>query len=515
MFEYINRVHVRRLHVHQTISRTFRLADDILADIRTFTASPEDMRAISPNPDLIAEINASSGVQYPVTIKGSYLIENPALCSSVPDLSVLIIVHTAPNHFEQRNAMRKTWANDTNYNSLGKVKTLFLFGTVHNQTVQIELEKEFKEHQDFLQGDFVDAYRNLTHKGVMGYRWVSERCRNAKYILKVDDDIVVDMYRLFTKVIPKYSNKTKQILCNHISPGTMRIIREKKSKWYVNEKHFKRQKFYPEYCSGFLVLFSNDVIPALFKATTVTPFFWVDDVYLYGLAPSHVPGIKYNGLEQKDHMLDGNKALKCYRNETMNNQHKCDYLVTGSRKMQVSVAIWSEMTKQYEKVSFCRSFTLVFSSSAIPKVTRKEPKIEEHERDVTDTGDKDLTIRLKQLTNKNNSDMKPSNSMKKKIINTATTKTSSDSKTERVVSLMHRLLDQKQKKKKRRQRHVISESESCTIEGKKKKKVEVEEVTVNAVTDNAMAIAGLSKMVEKLIDKFDRMSASNDSKQSS
>ncbi|XP_052801703.1 lactosylceramide 1,3-N-acetyl-beta-D-glucosaminyltransferase-like isoform X2 [Mya arenaria] len=349
MLQYVDQVRIRHFTVNRTTRRPSSLADDIWATMRAFTPSPDDMRAIAPNPDLIAKINASSDVQYPVTINGSYLIENPALCSSVPDLSVLIIVHTAPDHFELRSAMRRTWANDTYYKSLGKVRTLFLLGTVHNTKVQIELEREFKEHQDLLQGDFVDAYRNLTHKGVLGYRWVSERCRNAKYILKVDDDIVVDMYRLFTKVLPKYTNKTKQILCNHIFPGTMLIIREKKSKWYVNENHFKGHKFYPEYCSGFLVLFSNDVIPAIFKSASVTPFFWVDDVYLYGLAPKHVPGIEYNGLEQKDHMLDSNNALKCYRNETMNNQHKCDYLVTGSRKMQVSVEIWSEMTKQYEK----------------------------------------------------------------------------------------------------------------------------------------------------------------------
>ncbi|XP_052819735.1 uncharacterized protein LOC128245576 [Mya arenaria] len=331
---------------HETIIRP---ADKLLAVKGNRTVAPEDLTAISPNPDLIAKINASSDVQYPVTFKGFYLIENPELCSSVPDLTVLIIVHTAPIHFERRNVMRKTWTNDTHYKSLGNVRTLFLLGTVNDKTVQTELENEFKKHQDILQGDFVDAFKNLTHKGVMGYRWVSEWCRNAKYILKVDDNIVVHMFRLFTKVIPKYTNKTKQILCNHILPGTMLIIREKKSQWYVNENHFKGQKFYPEYCSGFLVLFSNDVIPAIFKAASVTPFFWVDNVYLYGLAPSHVPGITYNGLDKKDHMLDGDKALKCYRNKTLNNQHNCNFLVTGSQTVQVSVEIWSEMTKQYKQ----------------------------------------------------------------------------------------------------------------------------------------------------------------------
>jgi hypothetical protein len=130
----------------------------------------------------------------------------------------------------------------------------------------------------------------------------------------------------------------------------MPIIREKKSKWYVNENHFRGKTAFPEYCSGFMVLYTNDVIPAIYRAATMTPFFWVDDVYLYGLAPGHVPGIKYSDMKKTDHMLDGQKALNCYRNVTENLSKKCDYLVTGSRKLQVSKDTWNEMRKQFENV---------------------------------------------------------------------------------------------------------------------------------------------------------------------
>jgi len=301
---------------------------------------------ISAKPDIINLINASF-VKYPLTINGSYLMENPDLCTSVPNLSVLIVVHTAPDHFELRQAMRRTWANNSYYESLGQVRTIFLLGTVSNVSLQSKLEAEFKTHGDLVQGDFVDAYRNLTHKGVMGYKWITERCRNAKFILKVDDDVVVDMYRLFKHVLPKYKDKQKLIFCNHIYAGTMLIIRDKKNKWYVSENHFKGKKFYPEYCSGFLVLFTNDVIPALSRAASLTPFFWVDDVYLYGLVPSHVPGLTYSNLKQEEHMLNGQKALACYRNTTMIQNHKCDYLVTGTRNLRVAQDTWTEMTKQY------------------------------------------------------------------------------------------------------------------------------------------------------------------------
>ncbi|KAH3773595.1 hypothetical protein DPMN_174957 [Dreissena polymorpha] len=311
----------------------------------TTTLSPELM-AITPQLELDRLINASSKEKYPVTINGKYIFENPQLCSSVANLSVLIIVHTAPDHFKMRLAIRRTWANDTYYRKMGVARVLFLLGQVEDLELQMKMEAEFKEYRDMLQGDFRDSYRNLTHKGVMGYKWITERCRNAKFILKTDDDIVVNMFILFTRVLPKFENKTKQIVCNHVLANTMSIFRDKINKWYVSEHNFRGKHSYPEYCSGFIVLFTNDVIPAIFRAATMTPFFWVDDVYLYGLAPSHVPGIKYSSLTE--HALIWSTALNCYRNMTENFNNTCDVLVTKSWHPGESEETWVEMIKQFE-----------------------------------------------------------------------------------------------------------------------------------------------------------------------
>lgn len=49
---------------------------------------------------------------------------------------------------------------------------------------------------DIVQEDFVDSYRNLTHKAIMALRWVSQNCQNAKLILKADDDIFINIFKL-------------------------------------------------------------------------------------------------------------------------------------------------------------------------------------------------------------------------------------------------------------------------------------------------------------------------------
>ncbi|KAL4223620.1 hypothetical protein ACF0H5_017089 [Mactra antiquata] len=315
------------------------------------------LRNITVKPSLKLLINATK-TKYPVTIDAPYLLHDPKLCSSVRNLSVLVIVHTAPDHFDRRNSMRETWTNETYYRHLGRLRVLFLLGRVNDYNLQLRIEEEFKTHKDLLQGDFVDAYRNLTHKGVMGYKWISEYCRNAKIILKVDDDIVINMFKFFTDVYPKYSVKPKEILCNHIHPGTMLIIRNKNSKWYVHEDHFKGQKTYPRYCSGFMVMITNDVIPAIFRSASLTPFFWVDDVYLYGLAPGNVPGIHYNDMKKKDFSLSVQTALKCYRNETST----CEYLAVGASGRYDVIEVWSNMVNLYEQ---SRKVTTIAARKAV------------------------------------------------------------------------------------------------------------------------------------------------------
>ena len=54
--------------------------------------------------------------------------------------------------------------------------------------------KEMNRFNDFIIGDFIDSYKNLTLKTFSGYKYVSEYCSNNenKLILMHDDDILVN-----------------------------------------------------------------------------------------------------------------------------------------------------------------------------------------------------------------------------------------------------------------------------------------------------------------------------------
>ncbi|GBN71579.1 Beta-1,3-galactosyltransferase 4 [Araneus ventricosus] len=120
------------------------------------------------------------------------LSENP-LCS--PKLFLLILVASAPENFEQRDAIRKTWADPENKNSAIsglKTKTVFLIGRSSSRFLNALLKSENEVYNDILSGDYLDTYRNLTLKVVHGLRWASSHCQPS-YTMKTDDDCFVNV----------------------------------------------------------------------------------------------------------------------------------------------------------------------------------------------------------------------------------------------------------------------------------------------------------------------------------
>jgi hypothetical protein len=93
------------------------------------------------------------------------LIPASDFCISSDDTApFLILVHSAPDNVALRNAVRETWGG------VRGARTTFLLGAVEAGGKQTALEREHEEHGDLVQGTFVDAYRNMTYKHLMGYR---------------------------------------------------------------------------------------------------------------------------------------------------------------------------------------------------------------------------------------------------------------------------------------------------------------------------------------------------------
>lgn len=118
---------------------------------------------------------------------------------------LLILVCTAPQNLNQRNAIRASWGGQREARGL-RVQTLFLLGEPsgqHPSSVSHEnhLARESAARGDILQAAFQDSYRNLTLKTLSGLNWADKHCPMARYILKTDDDVFVNVPELVSELV--------------------------------------------------------------------------------------------------------------------------------------------------------------------------------------------------------------------------------------------------------------------------------------------------------------------------
>ena len=248
---------------------------------------------------------------YPLTLESPYVINSPNVCRGVWPLHVLVVVHSSTTNFQRRRLIRETWASK-HVMTTRNLRVLFVLGLTAKAAVQAQIEVERVVYEDLIQGAFRDTYHNLTHKGVLAYRWIHEHCPQAQLILKVDDDMFINPFLFYEVYFPRFSRQRRTIAC-HVRPKNTSPIERKKGKWVVMEDEFRGYRFYPfPYCNGYVVIITPEIITALYKAAYATPFFWVDDVYLFGLLANKVGQVTHVDI-RRNMTLKLPTGLACYR----------------------------------------------------------------------------------------------------------------------------------------------------------------------------------------------------------
>ncbi|KAK6168027.1 hypothetical protein SNE40_021934 [Patella caerulea] len=228
----------------------------------------------SEDPTLIAFDRKTNPV-----FNGDYILNNKSICCGPTPITAIVVVHTAPNHLGLRNKIRATYGSRELFLPI-EIRVVFFLGQVKTPGLQNEILREQSQYGDIIQGNFMDVYHNLTFKAVMGLHWVSHFCSKVKYVIKTDDDVMFDMWRFLKLINAKnlYVSKTIYGIIN--SDGT--IFRG--GKWAVDKDRFKGQEKYPfKFCNGFVLIYSSDVIPVLYRASYTVPLLWLDDVYVTGM----------------------------------------------------------------------------------------------------------------------------------------------------------------------------------------------------------------------------------------
>lgn len=185
---------------------------------------------------------------------------------------LVVLVHSNPYYSENRNAIRDTWGRFD-----PRVLTYFLLGAVNTSEVQREIEAENRQYNDIIQGNFFDSYYNTTYKHTMALKWFKDHCAGIKYLVKQDEDV-------FLNVPAAYEFLHANIDDSNFMMGRYGPIKVHR----VDHKNpVKREEYaedtYPPFVYGGYLIYSADLVEALYEKTKTTRFLKNDDVFVTGL----------------------------------------------------------------------------------------------------------------------------------------------------------------------------------------------------------------------------------------
>ena len=273
-----------------------------------------------------------------------FKIKNEGKCMDANNVSeeenlpirIVYIVKSAISHFENRNAIRKTWGYEKRFSDV-QIRTVFLLGSTdetQRDNMQNKIVRENEQFQDIVQGDFLDTYYNNTIKTLMGIRWAADFCSNSRFYLFVDDDYYVSTRNILRFLrnpsnYPKYLqdptinfddvqesnrknsqlkkrqlewdegekssrlqvnvNRKLQQLLDFDLPNDVELYtgyvffpkphRHKFSKWYISLEEYPYDRFPPYVSAGAYVL-SNMALKRFYYASNFVKKFRFDDIYL-------------------------------------------------------------------------------------------------------------------------------------------------------------------------------------------------------------------------------------------
>lgn len=232
-------------------------------------------------------------VEYPYQYH--FVLNQPQKCEQLKPFLVLV-VPVAPHNRAHRDVIRSTWGGESSI--LGKVVMLVFLLGLHSgeaaEQLQEQLVQEDEEHQDLVQSDFLDCYKNLTIKTMVMLEWLQAYCSGASYAMKIDSDVFLNLPNLINMLsdAPKSNYMTGLVATN------AQVLRDPTSKWYLPAEVYP-DPVYPRYALGLGYVLSLDLPEKLVEASRHVRAVYIEDVYLgmclqfLGLSPTDPPSGNY------------------------------------------------------------------------------------------------------------------------------------------------------------------------------------------------------------------------------
>ncbi|VDH91590.1 beta-1,3-galactosyltransferase 1 [Mytilus galloprovincialis] len=281
-------------------------------------------------------------LENPLLHKHQYraLLNNDMKCKG-KGVFLLVFVHSSAKKFLARQQIRSTYGSIFDYEN-EHIEYVFVLGQTPKPEIQQRINDESEKYMDIVQGNFVDSYRNLTYKRVFSLFWVNNFCSNTRFVVKVDDDVIINIPLL----IQHLRQKTEEKLLTNVLECYMHIdnepLRQNNSKWRTALSEYRYPTF-PPYCDGFSSIMSIDVIRKMYDTTKEIPFLWLEDVYGGGFLPW------FSNIEMHQPTCYGIYVT----NENMHGNACKLFYLSSSSNIIFHKDIWEQISKQMNTSCKC------------------------------------------------------------------------------------------------------------------------------------------------------------------
>ena len=201
---------------------------------------------------------------------------SPNVCKSTKGdnlIDLVIFIASSIKHRNKRQSLRDSWLSASR-NNTSNMRYVFILGEIDKSALHHELKNEAEKFNDIVIANFQDTYQNLTLKTIAGYHWINKYCAHARFVMKTDDDVYVNIPSLLEHLV----NKTDDYSFGKPSKDAP-PIRDKNNKWYISFEDYPSAT-YPDYYNGFGYVLSMKHVRGLLNIYQNVKFVPFEDVFV-------------------------------------------------------------------------------------------------------------------------------------------------------------------------------------------------------------------------------------------
>ena len=205
-----------------------------------------------------------------------FLIDMPTVCSLQKwnsSVEALVFITSSYEHEAKRQSLRKSWLLYSR-NNTANVRYIFILGISNNRTLSQSIVQENIDYKDVVVANFLDAYRNLTMKTIAGFHWATKRCAHARFVMKTDDDVYVNIPGLLNQLQTEDEQFSFGKVWRNVTPR-----RNSSHKWFVPVDQYPNTT-YPDYFDGLGYILSMKHVHELLNIYPTVNFLPLEDIFV-------------------------------------------------------------------------------------------------------------------------------------------------------------------------------------------------------------------------------------------